>query len=111
MSHTSLTVYLMSNYSMNSSNLLFSILLTSRASSITFCKWTLEFRAILMKFTALVPIDDYGNMSKTIFRIGMIELRGVLSSWATEEKKVDLTFYSLASIFLRRVMSLQNTIN
>jgi hypothetical protein len=41
--------------------------------------------------------------------IGMIELRGVRSSWATEEKNFDRIFLFCDSSFLSCVMSVQTT--
>lgn len=46
-------------------------------------------------------------LDKIIFIIGKIEFRGVLSSWATEEKKIDLILYEYISNSFILEMSLQ----
>lgn len=48
-------------------------------------------------------------MSSNSFVIGIIELRGVLSSCVTEEKNMDLTLYEIDSSSLILVMSFMKT--
>jgi hypothetical protein len=50
-------------------------------------------------------------ISNNSFVKGIIALRGVLSSWVTEEKNMDLTLNEIDSSSLILVMSLINTIN
>lgn len=50
-------------------------------------------------------------MSSNSFVIGIIELRGVLSSCVTEEKNMDLTLYEIDSSSLILVMSFMNTVD
>ena len=45
-----------------------------------------------------------------ILVIGIIELRGVLNSWATDEKNIDLTLYDVDSNSFIFVISLINAI-
>ena len=71
-----------------SSNLLFSSRLISRASSTMFCKWSALF---LMTLAIFSPSSSWMNLS-TLELSGMIEFRGVLSSWAIDEKNNDLAF-------------------
>jgi hypothetical protein len=92
-SQTSLTAALMSKFYLKRENLLFCILPMSRQSSITFYKCNDEFRTI---FNDLIV---FGGISLTvesiiiiILSMGIIELRGVLSSWATDEKNMFLIF-------------------
>ena len=112
MSHTSSQIYLKLKISLKSSNLLFSSLLMSSASSITFYKWMAEFNDNFINFSAffISGLSKERIESKIILRIGIIELRGALSSCATDEKNVALIFFSLISIYLTRVMSVQNAI-
>ena len=112
-SQTSLYVWLKLKTSLKSSNLLFSNLEMSKASSITFYKWIAEFNDNLSNFSIFLNSGRSNVLSIDsiiIFRIGIMELRGVRNSWATEEKKVALFFFSTNSIYLRRVISVQTAI-
>ena len=61
--------------------------LMSKASSITLSRWRAELRIIVKYLKALGLISPF-IMSSIILNIGIIEFRGVRSSWATEEKNM-----------------------
>lgn len=108
MSQTSFAASLMSNFSLWRENLLFSIRLISRQSSITFWRCNAELRTIFKDFKIFSGRKlTVERIIMTILRIGIIALRGVLSSWATDEKNLDLTFCIRISLSLNLVMSLQ----
>ena len=95
---------LTSNISLLIVNLLFSSLLISRASSITFSRCKAEFRTML-RYLALLPVSGRCCVQIMILIIGMMEFKGVLSSCATDEKNMDFIFLAVFSIPLILVMS------
>jgi len=79
----------------------FSILLISNASSITLSRCLAEF-IIISKYFLFSPLLPIACMS--IFVKGIIELRGVRSSCATDEKNSDLSLVDMDSKCLILVM-------
>lgn len=102
---TSSTVLRMSKNSELTSNLLFSIRLMSRASSITCYRCIAEFS---MMFRYLWARSSVTRPSK-ILHMGRIEFSGVRSSCATEEKSRDRVLAEVRSSSLIFVMSFRKT--
>ena len=95
--------------SLKRENLLFSRRLMSRASSMTYSKCRAEFKMMVRYLTALGLSSPF-MVSSIILIIGMTELRGVRSSWATEEKNNDLIFFYIFSVSLIWETSLHTAI-
>jgi len=105
-SHTSLTTSLLSNLLIFRENLLFSILLMSRQSSTTLSRWRAEVSTIRSDYSVFPGrLRTDWSIIMIIRNIGIIEFRGVRSSWATDEKKVFLTFCISFYVSLILVMS------
>ena len=80
----------------------------SRQSSITFYKCNDEFRTIynyLIVFGGILLTVE--SIIIIIRSMGIIELRGVLSSWATDEKNMFLIFCISFWFYLKFVISVQ----
>ena len=79
---------LISTISGNISNLLFSNLLRSKASSITLDKWLAELLIMVAYFNTY----SLSTNCFILFDMGKIEFNGVLNSCAIEEKNLDFSF-------------------
>ena len=79
----------------------------SRQSSITLYRCRAEFKTIWSDLIVFAGSRCWIGVRTIIIilSMGMIELRGVLSSWATDEKNIDLTLCINASPYLNLVIS------
>ena len=112
MSATSLTVFLKLNFDLLISNFPFSIRLTSSASSITFSRCVELFYTIL-RYLMIKLMSKLPDISiwMTINKMGRMELSGVLSSCAHDEKNLDLIFLAWDSTSMILVMSVKMAIS